>query len=101
MTSNVLERPTLVLNRHWQPVHVTTVARSLVLLWNDAARVVDPDEYRLFSWSDWAEREPADGEPCIRSARLRLAVPEVITPGALRPAAQHGGDVQPAQRGQA
>jgi 5-methylcytosine-specific restriction endonuclease McrA len=79
MTKNVLDQPTLVLNRNWQPVHVTTVARSLVLLWNDAARVVDPDEYRLFSWSDWAEREPIDGERCVRSATLRMPVPEVIS----------------------
>jgi 5-methylcytosine-specific restriction endonuclease McrA len=78
MTTNVLDQPTLVLNRQWQPVHVTTVARSLILLWNDAARIVDPEEYRLLSWSDWAECEPEDGEPCIRSARLRLRVPEVI-----------------------
>jgi 5-methylcytosine-specific restriction endonuclease McrA len=79
MSKGVLDLPTLVLNRQWQPVHVTTVVRSLSLLWNDAARVVDPDEYRLFSWSDWALRRPADGEPCIRSARLRLPVPEIIT----------------------
>jgi 5-methylcytosine-specific restriction endonuclease McrA len=79
MTKSVLEQPTLVLNRNWQPVHVTTVARSLVLLWNDAARVVDPEEYRLFSWSDWAERTPVDGACCVRSARLRLPVPEVIS----------------------
>jgi 5-methylcytosine-specific restriction endonuclease McrA len=69
---------TLVLNRHWQPVHVTTVARSLILLWNDAARVVDHEEFRLLSWSDWSQRAPDAGSPCIRSARLRLAVPEVI-----------------------
>jgi len=79
MSKGVLDLPTLVLNRQWQPVHVTTVARSLILLWNDAARVVDPEEYRLFAWSDWALRQPADGEPCIRSARLRLPVPEIIT----------------------
>jgi len=78
MSKGVLDRPTLVLNRQWQPVHVTTVARSLILLWNDAARVVDPDLYRLYDWSDWAQRPPADGEPCIRSARLRLPVPEII-----------------------
>jgi hypothetical protein len=30
MTRNVLELPTLVLNRNWQPVHVTTVLRALV-----------------------------------------------------------------------
>jgi len=28
----VLQQPTLVLNRNWQPVHVATVARALVLL---------------------------------------------------------------------
>ena len=45
-TTNVLDQPTLVLNRSWQPVHVTTVARSLILLWNDAARVVDPEDIK-------------------------------------------------------
>ena len=99
MTSIVLELPTLVLNQQWRPVHVTSVARSLILLWNGAARVVDPGDYRVFSWSDWARRWPTKGEPCIRSARLRLAVPKVITLAKLRSVAQHGRDVQPsAQR---
>ncbi|MGA2062645.1 MAG: hypothetical protein ABSG67_19355 [Thermoguttaceae bacterium] len=40
MVCSVLQRHTLVLNRNWQPVHVATVARSLVLLWNESARVV-------------------------------------------------------------
>jgi len=78
MTTDVLDLPTLVLNRHWQPVHVTTVARSLILLWNDAARVVDPEEYRLLSWNDWTGYAPAEGAPCVRSARLRLKAPEII-----------------------
>ena len=42
MVAKALERPTLVLNRNWQPVNVATVARALVLLWNESARVVDP-----------------------------------------------------------
>jgi 5-methylcytosine-specific restriction endonuclease McrA len=79
MTANVLELPTLVLNRHWQPIHVTTVTRALVLLWNDAARVVEPDEWRLCTWHDWVEIEPEAGSPCLRGARLRLRVPEVIS----------------------
>jgi 5-methylcytosine-specific restriction endonuclease McrA len=78
MSTTVLDQPTLVLNRNWQPVHVTTVARSLILLWNDAARVVDAEEYRLMSWDDWARYVPAEGAPCVRSARLRLKVPEII-----------------------
>ena len=75
---NALERPTLVLNRNWQPIHVTTVVRALVMLWNDIARVVEPDEYRLFTWEEWAELEPDPDAPCIRSARARLRVPEVV-----------------------
>ena len=45
MVAAVLNRPTLVLNRSWQPVGVASVSRSLVLLWNDNARVVDPQDY--------------------------------------------------------
>lgn len=76
---NVLERPTLVLNRNWQPIHVTTVVRALVMLWNDVARVVDPEDFRLLSWSDWSELVPLDHEPCIRTARNRLRVPEIVS----------------------
>ena len=48
MVTKVLERPTLVLNRNWQPVHVATVARSLVLLWNQSAHVVDTENSGLY-----------------------------------------------------
>ena len=39
MLARMLHRPALVLNRNWQPVNVATVARALVLLWNESARV--------------------------------------------------------------
>jgi 5-methylcytosine-specific restriction endonuclease McrA len=78
MPSDVLAQPTLVLNRQWQPVHVASVARAVILLCNDTARVVDPEDYRLMSWDDWLQLVPDESEPCIRSARLRLKVPEVI-----------------------
>jgi 5-methylcytosine-specific restriction endonuclease McrA len=74
----ILGQPTLVLNRNWQPVSVTTVARALVMLWNDIARVVEPDEFRLHTWAEWAELAAAPGAPCVRAARLRLRVPEVV-----------------------
>ncbi len=74
----VLDRPTLVLNRSWQAVGVAPVARALVMVWNDVARVVEPEEYRLYSWGDWASLPPPRSGPCIRAARLRLRVPEVV-----------------------
>lgn len=78
MVAKVLHRPTLVLNRHWQPVNVATVARSLALLWNEGAHVVDPADFRLYSWSDWSQLIPRAGEPFIQAVRFRLRVPEVI-----------------------
>ena len=52
MTRDVLNRPTLVLNRHWRPIHVAPVFRALTMLWNDTARVVEPEQYRLYTWGD-------------------------------------------------
>jgi 5-methylcytosine-specific restriction endonuclease McrA len=78
MAAVVLERPTLVLNRNWQPVGVATVARSLVMVWNESARVVDPDDYRLYTWSDWSKLAPREGEPFLRAVSQLLRVPEVV-----------------------
>jgi 5-methylcytosine-specific restriction endonuclease McrA len=75
----VLKRPTLVLNRNWQPVGVVSVARSLVKVWNESARIVDPADYQQYAWEDWANLQPAEDEPVIRTRQLRLRVPEVIT----------------------
>jgi 5-methylcytosine-specific restriction endonuclease McrA len=79
MAYSVLQRPTLILNRNWQPVRVATVARALVLLWNEAARVVDPADFQLYTWADWARLKPRDGELFVQAVRFRLRVPEVLT----------------------
>ena len=79
MVAQILNQPTLVLNRNWQPVAVATVARALVKVWNDAARIVDPADYQQYAWSDWARLRPREDDPCIRTRHLRLRVPEVIT----------------------
>ena len=78
MVSAVLNRPTLVLNRSWQPVGVAPVSRSLVLLWNDNARVVNPQDYQLYTWTDWSRLIPREDEMFIQGVRLRLRVPEVV-----------------------
>ncbi|MGO8753163.1 MAG: hypothetical protein ACLQNE_45065, partial [Thermoguttaceae bacterium] len=65
MVTKTLERPTLVLNRNWQPVHVATVERALVLLWNESARVVDPEDFQLYTWEDWSKLKTSDGEPFV------------------------------------
>lgn len=79
MVAHILQRPTLVLNRNWQPVNVATVGRALVMLWNETARVVDPYDFQMYDWKDWSRQVPHDGELFIQAVRRRLRVPEVIT----------------------
>lgn len=57
---------------------MTTVVRALVLIWNDSARVVDPDEYRLYSWEEWSRLTPPPGAPAVRTTRGPLRAPEVV-----------------------
>ena len=78
MPTQVLQRPTLVLNRTWQPANVATVHRALTLLWNESARVVDPHDYQMYTWLKWSQLAPAEGEPFIQAIRQRLRVPEVV-----------------------
>ena len=99
-STDILSRQSLVLNRNWQPIHLTTVVRALVMLWNDNARVVDPEDYRLLSWEQWLDLPVREGMPCIRTGRTRLRA-RGRGPGGLRSAAAVGGHVQPAERRQA
>ena len=79
MTIRALERSTLILNKNWQPVNVATVARAIVLLWNDQAKVVDPADFQLYDWSDWSCLRPGNDEPFIQAVGLRIRIPEVCT----------------------
>ena len=76
--SEILDRPTLVLNRHWQPVGVTPVARAVVMLWNDVARAVTPEDFATHTWPEWVRLVPEPGAPCVRASRVRVRVPEVV-----------------------
>lgn len=73
-----LHRPTLVLNKNWQPVNVTPVKKALKAVFSDIAKIVDPEDYSLYSWEDWSELRPREGESCIQAVSLQIRIPEVI-----------------------
>lgn len=79
MTTATLAQPTLVLNRNWQPVGVVSVARALTKVFSGKAHIVDPDDYRLYTWDDWSVLNPSGDEPFIQTYHDRLRVPEVVT----------------------
>lgn len=80
-TLAVLERPALVLNRHWSPIQTTTVREAIGLIVKGAALVIEPGTFRthdLESWNDVSRARVRLETVVIRSARLALVVPEVI-----------------------
>ncbi len=76
--SGVLTRPVLILNQSWMPIHVSEVASVVTKLWNDVFKAIDPETYGLHTWEEWIELPVGEGEPCIRTAKLKVKVPEVV-----------------------
>ncbi|MBL8914933.1 MAG: HNH endonuclease, partial [Archangium sp.] len=66
----------LVLNRHYQPVHVTNVKRAFSLLYQGVARAID-EQYRLYDFSDWTELSEALEEESIATVSRRIRIPRV------------------------
>ena len=80
-TFDVLDRPALVLNRHWVAIQTTTVKEALGLVAKGSARIIEPESFvahNLETWNDVSRAKARFGDAVIRSARLELAPPEVI-----------------------
>lgn len=79
---SVLERPVLVLNRFWQPVHTCSVRRSLHLLCIGHAQIVQVEgeerfnTHDLVSWVGYSQGFSED--EMIRSARIAIRAPKII-----------------------
>ena len=67
----------LVLNKHYQPVHVTSVKRAFTLLYVGAARVIEPD-FSTFDFDSWAELAVATQHDVIHTMTRAIRVPRVI-----------------------
>ncbi len=74
----MLSEPALVLNRSWFPIGTTTVRDAICLVYRAAAVALDPHDCSVHDFDSWAALRVAENEPCIRTVRLRLRIPEVI-----------------------
>ncbi len=84
----LLERPVLVLNRLWQPVHTCSVKRALKLLCLGHAQVVQTEgeaRYQTHDMGSWAEyseeNRPSLAADLIHSVKVALCVPKIIVLG--------------------
>ncbi|WP_426751827.1 HNH endonuclease [Myxococcus sp. Y35] len=65
----------LVLNRYYQPVHVTSVKRAFSLLYLGVAKAID-SQYRLYEFADWAELSAT--QDCITTIDRTIRIPRVL-----------------------
>jgi 5-methylcytosine-specific restriction endonuclease McrA len=78
---DVLQRPTLVLNRGWTPIRTASVQEAIGLVAKGAAMIIEPETFEthdLLSWNGVSRARARFGEAMIRSPRLALVPPEVI-----------------------
>ncbi len=76
----MLNQGVLVLNRNWTAIHVCSLRRALVLLFQDLAKVVTEDyqTYDFNSWRELSQHVSIEGNNVIRTPTFHLLVPEVI-----------------------
>ena len=79
----------LVLNRHYQPIHVTNAKRAFTLLYLGVARVID-HQFRTFDFESWAQMSDEIGQgdgagrpdnlsqDMVRTVNRAILVPRVI-----------------------
>ncbi len=73
----MIDSSVLVLNRHYQPVHVTSVKRAFTLLYMGAARVIAPD-FSTFDFDSWADLRVAYGHDAVHTIGRAIRIPRVI-----------------------
>ncbi|MCK4414772.1 MAG: HNH endonuclease [Candidatus Eisenbacteria sp.] len=74
----MLNSPALVLNRGWYPIGTTTVRDAICLVFREAAKALDHQDCSIHDFDSWTSLSVARGEPCIRTVRLSIRIPEVI-----------------------
>ncbi len=73
----MLETGVLVLNRVYQPVHVTSVRRAVCLLYQGVAKAID-EQFQLFDFDSWSELSAATSQDVIHTVTRSIRIPRVI-----------------------
>ena len=74
---DVLRSKALVLNRSFLPIHITSVRRACVLLYQGIARAVD-EQYQTFDFGGWRRLADGAAQPAVGLVGGSMPVPRVI-----------------------
>jgi 5-methylcytosine-specific restriction endonuclease McrA len=73
----MLDTGVLVLNRVYQPVHITSVRRAFAMLYQGVARAIDA-QFQTFDFDSWSALAAAAHEDAIGTVGRRIRIPRVI-----------------------
>ena len=79
--NDILHKPTvLVLNRHWQAIHVKTPAEAFCMMASDAATALDIAEGNFVptKWRDWIAMPIREHDLAVMTGRGPVRVPTVV-----------------------
>jgi 5-methylcytosine-specific restriction endonuclease McrA len=74
---DVLQTKSLVLNRSFLPIHITSVRRACVMLYQGIARAVD-GRYQTFDFNGWCQVEPEGERDALGLVGRAMPVPRVV-----------------------
>ena len=75
---SLLDRATLVLNRSWTAVNVTTARRALCLVYLGQAKIIAPETFEVHDFDSWIRADGDGTHPVIRAVSFKFRLPEVI-----------------------
>jgi 5-methylcytosine-specific restriction endonuclease McrA len=80
MTSILYKAIVLVLNRHWQAIHVKTPAEAFCMMASDSARALDISEGSFIptKWNDWLALPAREHDFGVNTPRGLVRVPTVV-----------------------
>ena len=73
----ILNTKVLILNRSYLPIHVTSVRRAFVLLYQGIARAVN-EQYQTFDFDSWSELSISAHDETIGLVNRVIRIPRVI-----------------------
>lgn len=79
--NDILNKSTvLVLNRHWQAIHVKTPAEAYCMMASDAATALDMSDGNFLptKWSAWLKLPVREHDNAVNTSRGPVRVPTVI-----------------------
>jgi 5-methylcytosine-specific restriction endonuclease McrA len=74
---SILNTKVLILNRSYLPIHVTSVRRAFILLYQGIARAVN-EQYQTFDFDSWSDLSVSARDESIGLVNRVIRVPRVI-----------------------